>query len=158
MKPAATSPLTWLVAPMLRFTPVRDPAVPTGIPWVTPAAAFAALKASSSWSPSIVSPRWAANDRAVRIESEKPTRKMPPATPTSCTSSEPPTRGNARSGRPAGTGPAMATPCAARSSDQDATIPSTTTSSAAGNLGRKCRRPTSSSKETTARATVAALA
>ena len=50
MKPAATSPLTWLVAPMLRFTPVREPAVPTGIPWVTPAATFAALNASSSWS------------------------------------------------------------------------------------------------------------
>ena len=137
---------------------MREPVVPTGIPWVTPAAAFAALNASSSWSASTFSPRWAANDRAVRIESENPTRKMPPATPTSCTRSRPPTRGNAKSGRPAGTGPAMTTPCAARSSDQDATMPSTTTSSAAGNRGQKCRRPISSSKETAARATVAALA
>ncbi len=29
-------PLTWLVAPMSSLTAVRDPLVPTGMPWVTP--------------------------------------------------------------------------------------------------------------------------
>ena len=57
MKPPATSPLTWLVAPMLRFTAVREPVVPTGMPCVTPAATFAALNASSSWSASMRPPR-----------------------------------------------------------------------------------------------------
>jgi hypothetical protein len=32
---AAVSPLTWLVAPMSSLTAVRDPMVPTGMPWVT---------------------------------------------------------------------------------------------------------------------------
>ena len=34
---AAASPLTWLVAPMSSLTAVRDPLVPTGMLWVTPA-------------------------------------------------------------------------------------------------------------------------
>ena len=52
---AAASPLTWLVAPMSSLTAVRDPLVPTGMPWVTPAAIWAKPNASSSWSASTTS-------------------------------------------------------------------------------------------------------
>ena len=46
---AAATPLTWLVARMSSLTAVRDPLVPTGIPWVTPAEIWATPNASSSW-------------------------------------------------------------------------------------------------------------
>ena len=46
--PAAISPAIWLRAPMPSLTAVREPLAPTGIPWLTPAAALAAPMASSS--------------------------------------------------------------------------------------------------------------
>jgi hypothetical protein len=46
---AAERPLTWLVAPMSSFTAVREPLVPTGMPWVKPALSWAAPSANSSW-------------------------------------------------------------------------------------------------------------
>ncbi len=76
---AATSPATWLRAPMLSLTAVRDPLAPSGKPWVTPAAAFAAPIASSSCDASMCWLCLPANERAVRISSAKETRKMPPA-------------------------------------------------------------------------------
>src|SRR6478735_12106437 len=75
MVPAATSPLTWLVAPMSSLTAVRDPLVPTGMPWVTPAAIWATPNASSSWLASTTSWWRAAKEREMRMESEKATRK-----------------------------------------------------------------------------------
>jgi hypothetical protein len=69
-----------LVAPKVRFTGARF-VVPTGIPYAR--GRIRRAEGEQLRSASIVSPRWAANDRAVRIESEKPTRKMPPATPIS---------------------------------------------------------------------------
>jgi hypothetical protein len=48
MATAASSPATWLRAPIASLTAVREPLPPTGIPCVTPAAAFAAPMATSS--------------------------------------------------------------------------------------------------------------
>ncbi len=78
-----TRPLTWLVAFIESLTAVREPLVPIGMAWEKPAPAFARLKASISWSASMVSPCRAANERAVRIASAKLSRKMARAGPTS---------------------------------------------------------------------------
>ena len=132
MVAAAASPLTWLVAPMSSLTAVRDPLVPTGMAWVNPAATLANPDASSSWSASTTSWWRAAKERAVRIESENPTRKMASAPATSRPTSDHVTSGTVNDGSPLGTGPVTLTPCDDRSSAQDATMPATTTMRAPG--------------------------
>ena len=158
MVAAAASPLTWLVAPMSSLTAVRDPLAPTGMPWVNPAATLANPNASSSWSASTTSWWRAAKERAVRIESEKPTRKMPAAATASEATSDPLTSGTVSDGRPLGTGPVTLTPWDARSSAHDTAIPATTTISAAGI--RRLMRPItmSSASDVAATATVSGLA
>ena len=129
---AAASPLTWLVAPMSSLTAVRDPLVPTGMPWVTPDVIWATPNASSSWLASTTSWWRAAKERAVRMESEKATRKMATAPVTSVPRSARETSGTANDGSPLGTGPVTDTPWDARSSAQDAAMPRTTSTSAPG--------------------------
>ncbi len=118
MAPNPTRPLTWLVAFIESLTAVRDPLVPMGMPWVKPAAMLAALNVSSSWSASTVSPWRAANERAVRIESEKLTRKIATAGPTRDSHWDPLRCGRANDGRPDGIDPVTETPWAARSSSR----------------------------------------
>ena len=110
--PAATSPLTWLVAPMSSLTAVRDPLVPTGMLCVTPAEIWATPNASSSWLASTTSWCRAAKERAVRIESENATRNTASAPATSVPRSARDTSGSSSEGSPLGTGPVTDTPSA----------------------------------------------
>jgi hypothetical protein len=100
-------PLTWLVAVIASLTVVRDPLVPIGIPLGESAATPATLKASNCWSASTASLRRAANDRVVRIESEKRTRTIPEAGPIRDRACEPVRRGRAKEGRPEGIDPVL---------------------------------------------------
>ncbi len=154
---ALTRPPTWLVTCMSSLTAVRDPLAPIGIPALNPAAMFDVPKASSSWSASTVSLFLAAIAREIRMASEKLTRKMPIAgTISDCTSASP-TAGMARCGRPGGTAPTSATPCALRSQYQETAIPSTTTMSADGQRGRMRRMRASTTIAPSPSASVARL-
>src|SRR6478609_9696073 len=156
--PAAASPLTWLVAPMSSLTAVRDPLVPTGMLWVTPAEIWATPKARSSWLASTTSWWRAAKERAVRMESEKATRNTARAATTSVPRSARDTSGSSSDGSPRGTGPVTETPWATRSRAQDAAMPRITTARAPGS--RLLIRPatTSRANETRPTRTVAPLA
>ena len=158
MVPAEAIPLTWLVAPMSSLTAVREPLVPTGMPWETPAASWTTPKASSSWLASTVSWCRAANDREVRMESENATRKTATAAAARVARSDAETSGTSRLGSPLGTSPVTDTPCPARSSAHDTAMPSTTSTSAPGK--RLLTRPatTSSAIERAPTTTVAPLA
>src|SRR4029078_3632775 len=110
-----TNPATWVRAPMRSFTAVREPLALGVNPWVRPDTMLAAPNAASSW---VASPFWLcspANDRAVRIESQKLTRNTPTATGNRWRTSVVDTDGIFALGNPLGIVPTTATPCAWRS-------------------------------------------
>ena len=134
---AATRPETWLRAPMLSLTVVREPLAPIGKPWLSPATRFPAPIASSSCEPRTLWWCLPANDRAVRISSANETTKIPAAAGmrwTICVSGG---DGNERCGSPDGIAPTIAMPCDAKSNPHERAIATTTTRSAAGSFGRK---------------------
>ena len=112
---APMSPVTWLRAPALNATAVRDPLVLTAKPWKNPASTFAAPIPTISWLPSIGCPVRRAYAVAVEIVSARATSVMPRAPATSKPMSPIDTSGTLSGGKPWGKLPTTLTPLLGRS-------------------------------------------
>lgn len=97
---APMRPVTWLRAPALNATAVREPLVLTAKPWKKPASTFAAPMPTISWLPSIGCPVRRAYAVAVEIVSARATSVIPRAPATSSPMSAIETRGMVSGGSP----------------------------------------------------------
>jgi hypothetical protein len=143
--------------PIWSLTAVREPLAPMGKDWVIPAARSATPMATSSWSTRTCWPWRPAKERAVRISSEKLTKKMPVAAGSSERMSPSRRLGTSMPGRPGGISPTTATPWPASMRAHETAIARTTTTSGPGILGVSQRSPSSRARHATPTATVVAL-
>ena len=112
-------------APADSFSELADRLVETGIPWNTPAPAFAIPCAIDSWSTSIRYSWRAANARASPAVWEKPISTSANAAITIVAAWSPisESAGISGAGSPLGTSPTSATPCAPRSNSRAPRMP-----------------------------------
>ena len=114
--PAPTSPGTWVFAPLLAATAVRDPLVLTGNPSKNPAATFTAPMPMISLLPSTRSPLRAATADAVETVSVNDANAIPNVPANSNSRSPSGTVGMVNGGNPSGSGPITLTSRSVRSS------------------------------------------
>ena len=141
-------------APDCSATAVRDPLVEIAKPWKNPAATFDAPMPIISWLGWSSSPRRAANADAVAMVSVSDTSTMPIAARSNGPTSSNDVHGIDGVGKPCGSVPTVATPCAARSNAADTMVAPATATSTAGIFGMK--RGSTSSTTSTPRPTASA--
>ena len=132
---AVTRPAIWLRPPDRSTAAVFDRLPATPKPPNSPEPRLPAPTASSSWLASIRSPVLAANRRAALRPSASPTNATAAPATTRPVMSLIETSGIDGTGRPWGTSPTTATPCAARSIALETARPSTRVTSAHGTRG-----------------------
>ena len=138
-------------APADSFSELADRLVETGIPWNTPAPAFAIPCATDSWSTSIRYLCRAANARASPAVCEKPISTSANAAIAIVAAWSPISEraGISGAGSPLGTSPTSATPCASRSNSRAPRMPPATSTSAPGTAGARKRRPRITASDST---------
>ncbi len=151
------SEATGVLAPAASFSELADRLVDTGMPWKKPAPTFAIPWATDSWLRSTRYRCLVANAWASPAVWENPISRSAKAeiaiVGRFCDTTS--IDGTCGSGRPRGTGPTSATPCAPRSRRTDPISPPTTRTSAPGILGIANRSPRMTARATTPTSNVA---
>ena len=157
--PPVASEATGVRAPADSFSELAERLVETGMPWNTPAPRLAIPWATDSWLRSMRYRCLVANAWASPAVWENPMSSSAKAAMTMagrfCDTSS--SDGTCGSGRPRGTGPTSATPCAPRSNRTEPTRPPTTRTSAPGILGSANRSPRMTARATSPTSSVAGL-